>query len=427
MHKFVRMLAFCVLLLSACTFQVGLAEPAQTNPTPAPVLVIPNTAQPSATPVVVLPTPIPVALPTETTVPELLYFWPAALSPELKFNSARTASNESGYRVEFDNPQTGAAIILRAGAEADRYPYCAGQTSPYPIRNVEGCSTQGTGAGAALEWQENGFHYSIGGMGSTLEALVQFSGQLTVLDYPAWQQARANAAKLDSSGPIAGSPARIRIEFVSGTTSNTSAYRELAAGGFDEYILGALKGQELAVNAAPYTFAEAENFVLSVSGADGSVLLAEAAQLHSWTGVLPATQDYVIRVKNRGNAAAQYQLNVSIPWRINFAAGATSTSLDGKLLAGNNGNLYLLRAQVGQTLTLSTTSANNAACLTVSAKMTAGGFTPLLNTMAQATTSWSTVLPTGSEYAQDYSILVLACPESPATDTPYKLFVSVTH
>jgi hypothetical protein len=344
----------------------------------------------------------------------------------MKVNNARTSSNESGYAVEFVNPQTGVSTVLRAGSEADRYPYCAGQTSLYQIRNVTGCSTLGTGAGAALEWKENGIHYSIGGTGNALDALIQFAGNLAVVNAPTWQQALANAAKLDSSGQAANSPARMRVEFASGTTSNSSAYRELAAGGFDEYILGALKGQELAVDAAPYTFADAGNFVVSVIGMDGSVLVAESAQLQSWTGVLPTSQDYVIRVTNRGNAA-QYRLNVTIPWRINFAAGATSTSLDGKLVAGNNGNLYFLRAQAGQTLTLNTTSANNNACLTVAAKMTDGSLIPLLNTMSQPTTSWSTILPTGSEFAQDYSILVSQCPGSPATDTLYTLFVDVVN
>ena len=126
-------------------------------------------------------------------------------------------------------------------------------------------------------------------------------------------------------------PARTRIEFVTGTTSNTTAYRELASGNFDEYILGAMAGQELAVNVAPYTYTDSEIFVLAISGVDGSVLVSDAAHLHFWTGVLPATQDYVIRVVNRGNAA-RYRLNVNIPLRITFAAGATSAALDGRLL-----------------------------------------------------------------------------------------------
>jgi hypothetical protein len=426
MFKPALLLSLFALILSACTFDIGLFEPGQANPT-KPVLMIPNAPQPSATPVVVLATVAPVALPTQTVSPSgLLYFWPVALSPEMKLNEALSFSNESGYMIAFTNPQTGAATVLRAGAEADRYPYCAGQSSPYQIRNVEGCSSLGTGAGASLEWKENGIHYALGGLGNALDTLIQFAGTLAVLDHPAWQQALANAAKLENTGQAVDLPARIRIEFAPGTTASSTAYRELAVGGFEEYVLNALQGQELAVDAAPYNFADSANFVISVTGVDGAVLAAEAAQLNSWSGVLPTTQAYIIRVTNRGNAA-QYRLNVTIPWRINFAAGATSTSLDGKLIAGSNGNLYSLRAQAGQTLTLSTTSANNHACLTVAAKMTNGGFVPLLSMMSQPTTSWSTVLPTGSDYAQDYSILVSMCPQSPAADTPYTLLVDIVN
>jgi hypothetical protein len=221
-------------------------------------------------------------------------------------------------------------------------------------------------------------------------------------------------------------PARTRIEFVPGTTSNTTAYRELASGNFDEYILGAMAGQELAVNVAPYTYTDSEIFDLAISGADGSTLVSDAAHLHFWNGVLPATQDYVIRVVNRGNAA-RYRLNVNIPLRITFAAGATVAALDGRLVGGKDGNTYLVQARAGQTMTVSTTSANNDACLTIVARMANGSYDPLVRSMSQSITSWSTVLPTGAEYSQDYSILVTSCPEAPAIDSLYSLFVEITN
>ena len=314
----------------------------------------------------------------------ILYFWPVSLSPDLKLNGARSSSSDSGYIIEFDNAQTGSSLDLRAGTEADRYPYCAGGTIPYQIRSVEGCYSHGTGAGTSLEWRENGIHYSVGGMGNGLEAVIQFANNLEVLDYQTWQQKFANAANV--------SPAYSRIEFITGTTSNTSAYRELVGGKFDEYILGAMAGQELTVNIAPYTFTDSENFVLTISGIDGSVLVSEAAQTHFWTGILPATQDYVIRVANRGKTA-QYQLNVNIPWRVNLAAGATSTTLDGKLVTGNSGNEYLLQAKAGQTLSVSTTSANNNACLSITARMTDGSSIPLVNAASHPMTSYSTFFP----------------------------------
>ena len=166
--------------------------------------------------------------------------------------------------------------------------------------------------------------------------------------------------------------------------------------------------------------------MLTISGVDGSVLVSEAAQIHLWTGILPATQDYVIRVANRSNTA-QYQLNVGIPWRIKFAAGATSTTLDGKLVAGNGGNEYLLQARAGQTLSVSTTSANNNACLTIVARMTDGSGIPLVNAASHPMTSFSTVLPTEAGYSQDYSISVSLCPNAPAMDSLYTLLISAVN
>jgi len=412
-------LVLFALLLAACNLQTTTVEPpTPTLPTALPVVVL--VTQSGAPPIqTVLPSPQPVVtLPTKPASRGILYLWPVSISPEMKFNGARSSSSNGGYMIEFDNTQTGSSIVLRTGTEADRYPYCAGNTNPYQIRGVEGCSSMGTGAGAGLEWRENRIHYSVGGMGNGLETVVQFANSLEVLDYQTWQQKFSNAANVP--------PAYTRIEFITGTTSNTTAYRKLASGKFDEYMLGAMAGQELTVNIVPYTFTDSENFVLTISGMDGSVLVSEAAQVHLWTGILPATQDYVIRVTNQGNTA-QYQLNVNIPWRIKLAAGATSTSLNGKFVTGNSGNEYLLQARAGQTLSVSTTSANNNACLTIVARMMDGSSIPLINAASHPMTSYSAVLPSETGYSQDYSILVSSCPNTPAVDSLYTLSVNVAN
>jgi hypothetical protein len=332
----------------------------------------------------------------------------------MKFESTRSISNYGGYVIVFNNSQQGIDIVLRAGTEADRYPYCESQTSSYQIRGMDGCSSMGTGGGAGIEWRENGIHYSVGGIGNSMEAVIQFAESLEGLDYQSWQRKFAEAV----------ASTRTRIEFASGTTSSTSAYQELAGGDSNEYILGVLAGQELTINVAPYTFADSGNFVLNISGIDGSVLVSEAAHTNSWSGTLPATQDYVIRVTNQGNAA-QYQLKVTVPWRIKLAVGETSTTLEGRFATGMDSNVYLLQGQAGQTITVATTSPNNNACLTIAAQMTDGSYIPLVNSASHPTTTWSDILPTGTEYAQDYSISVSSCPETPATDTLYTLFVSI--
>ena len=195
MHKSAWSFVVFALLLTACTIQVTTFQPSPTSTSsPIDILATQVSMQPTPTPLVVLQ---PTASPS-TATGGMLYFWPAFVPPEMKFNSVRSLSSEDGYVIEFSDPQTGTAMVLRTGTEADRYPYCAGQTSPYQIRGVEGCSSMGTGAGAGLEWKENGVHYSLGGIGNSLETVIQFAGNLEVIDYQTWQQKFAEAAAMSS-------------------------------------------------------------------------------------------------------------------------------------------------------------------------------------------------------------------------------------
>jgi hypothetical protein len=397
--------------------QITTIEPGPVTPTSPPLdrLATQVGAPPTQTPFDVSQ---PVVSSISTEPEGLLYFWPTSLSADAKFNSANFVYNNNGYVIEFDNFQTGASTILRAGTEADRYSYCAGMSMPDQIRGMDGCYSMGTGAGAIVEWRENGIRYSTGGIGNSMEAVLQFAENLEVLDYQTWQQRITNATKLPS-------PSHTRIEFISGTTSHKSDLQELANGDSDEYILGALAGQELTVSIPPDS-SPAEGFVLNISGADGSVLVSESAQTNLWTGTLPATQDYIIRVTNQGNTA-YYQLQVNIPARIKLTAGETSNTLQGRLVIGLDSNTYLLQAQAGQTLTVTTTSPNNNACLTITTRMTDGTYVPLVNAASHPTTTWSAMLPSGPDYSQDYSISVSRCPETPVANTYYTLFVNITN
>ena len=200
MYKSTLPLVLFALLLAACNLQTTVEPPTPTLPTALPVVILATQpgGQPIQTP---LPLPQPaVPLPNIPVSGGILYFWPVSLSPDLKLNGARSSSSDGGYIIEFDNAQTGSSIDLRAGAEADRYPYCAGNTNPYQIRGMEGCYSMGTGAGAALAWRENGIHYSVGGIGNSLEFVVQFANNLEVLDYQTWQQKFSNAANVSPAG-----------------------------------------------------------------------------------------------------------------------------------------------------------------------------------------------------------------------------------
>jgi hypothetical protein len=58
-------------------------------------------------------------------------------------------------------------------------------------------------------------------------------------------------------------------------------------------------------------------------GADESPLTSNHAASPYWAGSLPGTQDYYIDVRSSG-AAVDYTLEVVIPERIQFPAGASS-------------------------------------------------------------------------------------------------------
>ncbi len=99
-----------------------------------------------------------------------------------------------------------------------------------------------------------------------------------------------------------------RIEFASGSTSATVT-GQLGASGSDQYILRAQAGQTLNINT---TFAEGAG-ILVVWGADGNVLLSDHAEVSTFQGVLPTTQDYYIMVKGQPDGNTSYTMTVNIP------------------------------------------------------------------------------------------------------------------
>jgi hypothetical protein len=99
-----------------------------------------------------------------------------------------------------------------------------------------------------------------------------------------------------------------RIEFASGSTSATVT-GQLNATEADQYVLHALAGQTMS---ADTSFSEG-GAILVVWGADGTVLLSDHAEVSSFQRVLPATQDYYIRVRGRPEGNTTYNMTVSLP------------------------------------------------------------------------------------------------------------------
>jgi hypothetical protein len=98
-----------------------------------------------------------------------------------------------------------------------------------------------------------------------------------------------------------------RITFARGAIS-ASTPGTVVAGGINSYVLRALSGQTMTVSLpAPNTGLALEIYGLS----DGQPLLRASMMQTTWTGKLPATQDYIIKVVNTG-ARASFTLATTV-------------------------------------------------------------------------------------------------------------------
>ncbi len=161
-----------------------------------------------------------------------------------------------------------------------------------------------------------------------------------------------------------------RISFAAGSTT-AAVQGNLPASGLERYILRALAGQTMTIKVS----SSQANMLFSVNGADGQVLKSSGAGTASWSGILPATQDYIITISSETGVAANYALQVTIPplatevreptpKRISFAPGATSATVQG-VLARNGMERWVIRVFAGQTLMLNAAPTNGNVMLIV--------------------------------------------------------------
>ncbi|MGC9523410.1 MAG: hypothetical protein ACP5HG_16190, partial [Anaerolineae bacterium] len=128
----------------------------------------------------------------------------------------------------------------------------------------------------------------------------------------------------------------------------------MPADGTRSYVLSIGAGQFIEVNAAPN--GEGQALRMSITGADGEVIkpLGEA----HFRGVVPTTQDYVIRLEvaeAAGASSVDYGLSVLIPVRIAFRPGDTSATFEDRLQAGAM-RQYAVRGLAGQMMTVDVTA-----------------------------------------------------------------------
>jgi len=114
-------------------------------------------------------------------------------------------------------------------------------------------------------------------------------------------------ARPTDSGPAVPVPTLKRISFAPGAVSAT-VVDKVGAGGRTEYALRANRGQRMAVNVVRVS---GPQVVLSVVGADGTVLLSTMPGASGFSGVLPASQDYYLKISG-GRQASAFRLTVSV-------------------------------------------------------------------------------------------------------------------
>ncbi len=101
-----------------------------------------------------------------------------------------------------------------------------------------------------------------------------------------------------------------RIQFEKGAISS-QLEDSLPSGGSKLYVLTAMANQEMTVNLLDSS--TESNAMFSIWGADGTVLISDHAGATTWTGELPATQDYYINVQSLVQQIIYYKLEIIIP------------------------------------------------------------------------------------------------------------------
>lgn len=83
----------------------------------------------------------------------------------------------------------------------------------------------------------------------------------------------------------------------------------LAVNTSDTWVLKVMAGQIMSVNLVMFS----GNARLIIYGVDGTVLISDHADATSWSGPIPITQDYIVKVSALGNVAASYRIEFTIP------------------------------------------------------------------------------------------------------------------
>jgi len=180
-----------------------------------------------------------------------------------------------------------------------------------------------------------------------------------------------------------------RIEFASGATQSINQ-GTLQAGESRTFLLAASKGQILIASVE----SPAQDIHLTIAGKDGISLLAAGPD--TFSGTLPATQDYYFELTGAG--ADTFTLNITVAARILFAPGEKRVILMGRT-AGGLGVTYSAYALRGQKMHVTLDVPDDSAGLTIWGLADGQPYARAQNGVRD----FSLVLPAG----QDYMIQVM--------------------
>ena len=171
------------------------------------------------------------------------------------------------------------------------------------------------------------------------------------------------AATVPTAAPVAAAPAAaspadttglVRVRFARGTTSGL-VNDSLRAGESRGYVLGAEQAQVMMVHAITWPVRQGGSpppaaMVRVYSVAEGRELAVPGGGGALWSGRLPSSGDYVVRVSADGPAA--YTLAVQIPRRLTPGVGDPTSAIIGTAPSRAPVD-YIIEGRSGQTLAAS--------------------------------------------------------------------------
>mgnify|MGYP005848269761 CR=1 FL=1 len=240
-------------------------------------------------------------------------------------------------------------------------------------------------------WREDGQYR---GAGASHSATALRKADVLCLVNATWNNARGYDLNLacardrtlgQAPGLLFRAPQQIMFPHM-GTASSLRG--SVGAGQIQEYLLTAFAGQTMILELRPSQPA----VHLAVSGwDDDAALLPPSANATRWHGLLPTTQDYLITVAARGQAA-EFTLDVIIPETLVPQAGHAATSL--RQLPADQRAHYLVVGEAGQKLSLNLRLAEGQAALAVTGLEDRNDLLPA----SARLTSWSMALPRSQPY-----------------------------